>query len=705
MKIEIAEHARMSESGSSLLRLIQNDDMPILDLLVRESVQNSTDAALEGDGPVNIEYQVRDFSSSDINKHLDGIQDNLNKRFPCGMYKLLEIKDSNTTGLIGPLHYNEVKDNQFGNLLKLIYEISKPQQKEGAGGSWGLGKTIYFRIGIGLVFYYTRIKEDNGKYSSRLAACLVEDEQKSDSLINSSDGRPKRGIAWWGQKVDKKTTTTIPLTDLKEITTILSIFNTKLYTKKETGTTIIIPYINEEKLLEGILPSNAEDNVNVITKPWWTNSVHEYLNVSLQRWYAPRLMNKNYRYGRWLRAKVNEEGITVESMLPLFRVVQALYNRTPIAIDFKGKTDILTNSDNNLAKLSLIDIFNEDSCAGYFSFVKLSREQLLMNYPENNYSPYFQINKFDEDKESNSPIILYVRKPGMIVGYETTGHWTDGIQKTSNDEFIIGIFVPKSTNTLKNLNENMSMEEYIRKSEKADHTSWTDWSIGKVKPNIISKVQRHVKKHVTEKYVKKTSEPYFKRNIGLGSVLADILLPPENFGNKASLMKKEPSGGSSVNHSGGYATKIIGQPKYENGNIKLDFELKCGKKINSFQIQLEIRSESGGIDASKWESKEGIGKKFPLELDEIAITKINLGKQKPSRQPKQFYVNKSKLKSSFEGVKLITVKTQRFNSSYGANLKVPDGYEYTIYGTVSFTGIDSTVQCGLTVSADEGEKR
>ena len=45
MKIEVAEHGRMSESGSSLLRLIQNQDMPLLDLFFRESVQNSLDAA------------------------------------------------------------------------------------------------------------------------------------------------------------------------------------------------------------------------------------------------------------------------------------------------------------------------------------------------------------------------------------------------------------------------------------------------------------------------------------------------------------------------------------------------------------------------------------------------------------------------------------------------------------------------------------
>ena len=34
----------MTESGSSLLRLIQNQNIPVLDLLVREAFQNSLDA-------------------------------------------------------------------------------------------------------------------------------------------------------------------------------------------------------------------------------------------------------------------------------------------------------------------------------------------------------------------------------------------------------------------------------------------------------------------------------------------------------------------------------------------------------------------------------------------------------------------------------------------------------------------------------------
>ena len=50
MHIEIAEFGKMSQSGNSLLNLIQNNDLPILDLLVREAMQNSLDAGISTEG-------------------------------------------------------------------------------------------------------------------------------------------------------------------------------------------------------------------------------------------------------------------------------------------------------------------------------------------------------------------------------------------------------------------------------------------------------------------------------------------------------------------------------------------------------------------------------------------------------------------------------------------------------------------------------
>ena len=57
MQIEIASpYDKMSESGSSLLRLIQNNDTARLDLLVRESLQNCLDAGDRTSKSVKVQY-------------------------------------------------------------------------------------------------------------------------------------------------------------------------------------------------------------------------------------------------------------------------------------------------------------------------------------------------------------------------------------------------------------------------------------------------------------------------------------------------------------------------------------------------------------------------------------------------------------------------------------------------------------------------
>mgnify|MGYP001082052562 FL=1 len=50
MKINIPEQTPMSMSGSSVLSSIQNNSMSTIDLMIRESLQNSLDAGIDNIG-------------------------------------------------------------------------------------------------------------------------------------------------------------------------------------------------------------------------------------------------------------------------------------------------------------------------------------------------------------------------------------------------------------------------------------------------------------------------------------------------------------------------------------------------------------------------------------------------------------------------------------------------------------------------------
>lgn len=618
MNIEIAEPGRMMQTGSSLLKLIQNNNMPVLDLFVRESIQNSLDAKNDKDSYVTVNFLTGKFNRKKLNTELEGVSCALNKKYMKNEYKYIAVKDSNTVGLTGPLHYDAVTDNNYGNLLKLIYEISKPQEAEGAGGSWGLGKTVYFRIGIGLVLYYSRIINENGNYESRLAASLVEDEIKDDALIPPLNKKTKRGIAWWGEKIGENKTQ--PVTDEQYIHNILKIFGIEPYTGNSTGTMIIIPYIDEEKLLKSNQIEYHYNEENIV-QLFWQKSVEDYLRIAVQRWYAPRLSNDKYPYGKYLRTAINGVPITQTGMEPVFKVVQSLYNR---AIGCDCKSDILYNSliTTGVTDISIRKVL-ETTKAGTIAYVKVSKDLLKMNYPDNNPNPYMYVNCEIRDKGKNKPLLFFTRKPGMIVSYENSGYWCDGIDSTNPDEYIMAIFVLNSDNKLTGNNINLSLEEYIRKSEMADHTTWSDYNIGNCNPRIVSKVQSQVSSKISKEFSSDEEDATSKINSGLGKMFGDLLLPPENFG------KKPSSGVSAGRKTNTYSEKhknvslILDSIKYTESGVEIQVNIKTSGKINSTGIMMAIDSETGKISVREWENKMGLDMPFEIESCDIVFLKID----------------------------------------------------------------------------------
>lgn len=665
MKIEIAEPGRMTQSGSSLLKLIQNNNMPILDLLVRESIQNSLDAKNEIDPYVTVEFFTGEFNKVSLNSELEGITDSLNRKYWKNEYKYIAVRDSNTVGLTGKLHYDEVTDNQYGNLLKLIYEISKPQEAEGAGGSWGLGKTVYFRVGIGLVIYYSRIINEQGQYESRLAASLVENEMETDSLIPALPGKSKRGIAWWGQNIGENKTK--PITDEQYIEKILKIFNMDPYAGDLTGTTIIIPYIDEQMLLENnqIEYKDGEDNS---IRPFWRCSIEDYLRIAIQRWYAPRLNNKKYPYGKFLRARINKIGIGLDSMEPAFQIVQALYNRAiseEVCDDILKEDGVECKSEEIILRKVL-----ETTKAGTVAYAKIPRKILRTGYPDNKPEPYMYFNCEIRDKEKNKPILFFTRKPGMIVSYEDVGNWVDGISASNKDEFILAIFVLNSENRLTNTNGIYSLEEYVRKSEMADHTSWGDFSMGNNNPRIVSKVQAQVNSKISKEFSVEEEDTTSRLNSGLGKMFGDLLLPPENFG-------KKPSGGSGSGQGGNGHTEthknvIFGydpsKTKYFPNGMVVKLTIKSRGKIASTGINLAIDSETGAIKPKDWEEKMGMSMPFAIVSTEIAIKKLD-----GSDSNLKTVVDSINVKTKLDDISCKLIKT---NNNSGCGLRIMSEHEH-----------------------------
>lgn len=618
MKIEIAEPGRMTQTGSSLLKLIQNNNMPVLDLLVRESIQNSLDARLSNAKYVDLEYTTGAFNCESLSQELEGIHDALMHRFPEKEYEYIAIRDSNTTGLTGEMDYKKIKDNNYGNLLKLVYEICKPQEAEGAGGSWGLGKTVYFRIGIGLVVYYSRILLQDGTYQTRLAASYVEDETSQNAMIPIYNDQAKRGIAWWGEAVGENITQ--PITDDAYIDKFLSIFGVKTYTGTETGTTIIIPFISSEHLLKNNQVEYLNSREQAIV-PFWCHKIEDYLSIAVQRWYAPRLSNPNFTNGAYLRLKINGRGIGADDMEPVFKVIQALYNRA----NFVKEDDVLT-TDEAVTKVESIRVIKylTDTNCGTVAFTKVSRELLGIQAPQNKPEPYMYFNCEIRDAEVNRPTVCFTRKPGMIVAYENVGQWASGISPTNKDEYILAIFVLHSLNKMKNSPTERTLEEYIRRSEMADHTSWSDWSEGTYNPRIVAKIQANVNKIISKEFTTIDTAKKPKVNSSLGKLFGDMLLPPNGFGKRPGV-----SGGGNTAPAKGnkglnfYVDKNQIVYKKNAMIVPAIFQTSPKARISHTGIDILVDSDAARITIPEWENKMGLEKPFCVVAFCVSISQLD----------------------------------------------------------------------------------
>lgn len=614
MKINIPEQTPMSMSGSSVLSSIQNNSMSTIDLMIRESLQNSLDAGIDNIGiyrSVDVNYTIGKFTKTNLTNELEGISVDLKNKIKETECSFISIEDKNTVGLNGKIKYSDAKE-KYGNFRKLVYEIAKPQTKEDAGGSWGYGKTVYFRVGIGLVVFYTRFKE-NGEYVERLACTYIEDETKYNSLLHNIK-RNNRGIAWLG---DEQNGSPYPIENHDYISNFLKIFDLKCYAGRETGTKIIIPFINKKELLNDINYKKEYWNNNC----FWKDNFEETLENAILQWYAPRINNKNYKEvfdKPFLKVYINNQKIKFnDDENYFFKVISELYNLALLNnynISYNPDINHILDYDVKTVKYSKLKGQNSGSIA----FCKIPIKSFEL-------SPYTYIGIENNTSNGNRPIIGFCRKPGMIVDYQISNKWADKIPNTPEDEILIGIFVLNSNAIFKDC---FKLELYIRKSEMADHNAWDDVYIeeknyGKVVATICKNTKKIIQDSLKENELNKP-----RRIIGISQKLGKLFLPTTGYGSTPQTgIKPKPKEKSTITRSRNGST-------LKTGNV-----ININNTLSSIDFELNLLNHNASIDISilgignlnTWNNlmnKDNTVQKkaFPINIKQIQISTISINK-------------------------------------------------------------------------------
>lgn len=609
-------HSKFGSNGKHVLRSMQdNNEIPLIDLFVREAIQNSLDAGAGKNYKdyIEVNFILGKFDRKKLNEELSGSTELLNKDFPEKEYEYIAIRDCNTVGLNGRIEDSEYQEGEaFGNFKKLVYEIGEPQENDGSGGSWGLGKTVYFRIGIGIVLYYTRFRDENGKSISRLAATIVED--KNDIKYQpKKNNKLRSGISWWG--INKTDDDTVPITDTEQIERILGYFHIEPFSVLETGTIIIIPYIDRNKLIKSNL-FTYEDLDGKEAIPYWSNTLEDSLKMAIQRWYFPRINNQDYKYGQYLKVKVGDEYVEPKKFAPLFRILWEMYKTASSGYILSEESFCTMNAINpKTASIVVNKYFQNNNEAGIFVYAKvkgiLDSGQSLFQI-----KPYYYINNNPDTSSRNRPIIPFVRKPGLIINYNVEASWINKEFDVTDDEYIIGIFVLHSSNKLKEeFGENLTLEEYIRSGEKAQHTEWIDQTKNQKQLKIVDNIKKKIKSELSESFnisinnSVTLTQSSFSHKFG-------VILPPLNFGRGSAFSVGK---GNSKTKKGGSIRK-----KTEKSELVLDYEnieyskdcltingrLYVGKKPGKINISLNIDSEGKVSSLEEWLNEDRLEAPF-----------------------------------------------------------------------------------------------
>ena len=588
-------------SGSSALQVLQNEHTFILDLLIRESIQNSSDAAIDGVPVYYVFYNMGTFDNQRLSFYFDKDTENkLNNRYS-SKCSYLEIRDKNTVGLTGETVLSKRDNSTKSNFIRLIFDMGKGQDKANAGGNWGYGKTVYYRLGNGIVIYYSRVKNDDGKFESRLMLTIVENEEKEDAILRKQENT-SAGRAWWGDKIGGDF---CPITDEPIIEEFLNVFGIKPFEEEETGTSIIIPYVDEHALMEEAKTGFKVDEA-LLERCTFLNSVPAYLKYAIQKWYAPIINNFGLRKfeKKFLNAFVNDELVGRDDMYPIFRLVQDLYS----SAYSKLTGNQFESSYPIICKESVGRFRQHPYKLGYVAFSKmklsdLQGEELLL--PPNVYMNL-------SDLEYNGTITLYTRDLGMVLNYEET--WINAKEfPVLPEEVLVAFFVPNTSADINFGGEAVNLGEYLRKREEADHMKWDD-DPSKMKVKCVKQIKQSVDISVRKHFNPESFETHAESDVSeFAGVLGEKLFPRK---------KVAPKGGTGGGAGGGagrsekrYNFFTSNSSITSEGRIKVSYELELKEKTR-IAIKTKV-SSAVSVDAEKW--KEKIGTAYPLKVINLVI--------------------------------------------------------------------------------------
>lgn len=630
IKEAVFDSQNMDSGGEQILESLQNPPFPIIDLIVRESIQNGLDAKKDEAESVKFDFYHKKFDGKRLATYFEKIEADLIEK--CGQEsELIAFSDRNTTGLVGSYDSTDSVELEKSNFQKLIFNIGQKQREEGSGGSWGLGKTSYYKIGVGLVVYYTRIQLESGTYEERLVASVIENQHSDDKLLKDN----QRGIAWWGLLKKDGSNKILPVTNHEDIKEILDVCGLEPYSNDETGTMIVIPYVKsvtDSYKLTGIWEHDPQN------LPYWKTDYTKAIEMAVKRWYFPRLQNKTYSkvFDRpFLDCAVNGVKIKKTELEPLFEIYQSLYNAaiTNSPSDPSIHVEEIINTRNIVTSTKI--------AVGRVAFTELTHEELAMVAPENIPSPHKMLEMHTNEGAVGGKILAYARKAGMVVNYlsENSG-WLPARQLEDEGNFLIAFFVPNSDEKANEKLKKETIDEFFRGIENANHDNWPETNA------VVAKIARKVHDLILNEYTVSDDNVQTSVSNLLAKRFGSLLPKTGKRGHKTPKPTSPTGTRTDVNRKNDISIRNV--TFEQDGLLKVTFEAFIRAKTVSKVNLAVVQAQGTPTNGDDWEKTVGSSVPFPFEINKVSITEEKFGKQSVDNSLYQLIIDPDTSKSTFK---------------------------------------------------------
>lgn len=549
--IEFKQSEWFGVGADLFLKALNEKKISNSELVVREALQNSYDARLDKQIPVDFMIKGMYLSEENVNffeKILPTRESfvalELNKNLKQRPY-CIQFRDSNTCGLNGPYQEYDERGNKINILTESNYKnfVWAIGGEKGAtkGGSFGVGKTSLFLISrVKTICIYSRTKY-NGKLESRF---IIK------SFYPYEFSSTEKTFQYWfcckRENEFDKNTTPLPFLN-EEADDIAKGIGMDLFKENETGTNSMVLFADFNTEENEFIDSETHFVNNfpkIILKWFWTKlsantPVDKKINISL--------------YNGNTKLEIEDPSDTSSAYFPFFRALE-------IWREENKKITRLNESEKNLYKSDF---------RGFIPIV-LGKPKILLGA-----LVFLEVSSSDDVvqqtffKDGKNLCLTFMRDVEFCIKYENYNY-----PQIQEGRVVFALFHTDPTSyDPKNTKEKEicgSVDEAFRNSETKTHEEWNEQSLKGREKTYVKRAKEIIKEKLDELFNQTTP---LKTTSNVSSALLSLFGKYLPYGAGGAASKQIDS--TSKNHKtaskdssiGNF--KIYGEPQYLKNNWRM----------------------------------------------------------------------------------------------------------------------------------------